>query len=278
MSKNFFGSMDWNWIMEFLNHRIGDKLVQRMVKRFLKAGVMEDGELIKSEEGCPQGSSISPILSNSYLHYTLDLWFEKVFRQSCAGYTRLIRFADDFVVCFQHEKDAKRFREELETRLGKFGLEVEPSKTKVIEFGRYAASNAAKGGEKPATFDFLGFTHYCGTRRDGTGFRVKRITARKKFKAKLAAFKEWLKKVRTMKTAELWDTVKAKLRGHYAYYGVTDNAKGISRFAYEVRKLLHKWLNRRGKRGCLSWVKFDEMLARFPLPAPRIMVSMYKSR
>ena len=186
--------------------------------------------------------------------------------------------ATRLVVCFQIGKDAERFREELSMRLGKFGLEVEPSKTKVIEFGRNAANTAAARGEKPATFDFLGFTHYCGTKRDGTGFRVKRKTARKKFTAKIAAFKEWLKKARTMKTAELWDTTKAKLRGHYAYYGVTDNFEGIKRFAYEVRNLLFKWLNRRGKRGSLNWDKFSEMLVRFPLPNPRIMVSMYESR
>jgi hypothetical protein len=152
---------------------------------------------------------------------------------------------------------------------------VEPTKTKVIKFGRFAAENAATKGEKPETFDFLGFTHYCGTRKDGTGFRVKRKTASKKFTAKVAAFKEWLKKARTKKTKELWEEAKAKLRGHYAYYGVTDNSEGIRRFAHEAENLLFKWLNRRGKRGCLSWEKFGKMLELFPLPVPRIKVSMY---
>ena len=273
--KGFFTNMDQSWIMEFLGHRIGDKLVLRMVKRFLRAGIMEDGELLVSDEGAPQGGTISPLLSNLYLHYTLDIWFEKVFRKSCAGFARLIRFADDFVVCFQRGEDAERFREELVKRLGKFNLEVEPSKTKVIKFGRFAAKRAAAKGEKPETFDFLGFTHYCSTKRDGTGFRVKRATASKKFTAKLAAFKDWLKKSRTMKTAELWDNAKAKLRGHYAYYGVTDNTQGIKRFSHEVKNLLFKWLNRRGKRGCLNWQKFNKMLELFPLPEPRIKVSMY---
>jgi RNA-directed DNA polymerase len=273
--KGFFTNMDQSWIMKFLGHRIGDKLVLRMVKRFLRAGVMEDGELLVSDEGAPQGGTISPLLSNLYLHYTLDIWFEKVFRKSCAGFARLIRFADDFVVCFQRGEDAERFREELVKRLGKFNLEVEPSKTKVIKFGRFAAKRAAAKGEKPETFDFLGFTHYCSTKRDGTGFRVKRATASKKFTAKLAAFKDWLKKSRTMKTAELWDNAKAKLRGHYAYYGVTDNTQGIKRFSHEVKNLLFKWLNRRGKRGCLNWQKFNKMLELFPLPEPRIKVSMY---
>jgi len=273
--KGFYNNMDQSWIMDFLGHRIGDKLVLRMIKRFLKAGIMEDGELLVSDEGAPQGGSISPIISNIYLHYALDIWFEKVFRKSCTGSARLIRFADDFVVCFQGAEDAARFSEELIKRLGRFNLEVEPTKTKVIKFGRFAAKNAATKGEKPETFDFLGFTHYCGTKKDGTGFRVKRKTAGKKFTAKLAAFKEWLKKARTMKTRELWEEARAKLRGHYAYYGITDNIMGIRRFGYEAKNLLFKWLNRRGKKGCLSWEKFNKMLELFPLPEPRIKVSMY---
>lgn len=277
--KGFYDNMDQNWIMEFLGHRIGDKLVLRMVKRFLKAGIMEDGELLASDEGAPQGGSISPILSNIYLHYALDIWFEKVFRKSCTGFARLIRYADDFVVCFQRGGDAERFCVELGERLGKFNLEVEPTKTKVIKFGRFATKEAAAKGEKrPETFDFLGFTHYCSTKRDGTGFRVKRKTASKRFTAKVAAFKEWLKKSRTLKTKDLWGTAKAKLRGHYAYYGVTDNSRGIARFAYEVKNLLFKWLNRRGRRGCLNWEKFNRMLELFPLPVPRIKVSMFETR
>jgi RNA-directed DNA polymerase len=273
--KGFYDNMDQNWIMEFLGHRIGDKLVLRMVKRFLKAGIVEDGKWLASDQGAPQGGSISPIISNIYLHYVLDLWFEKVFRKGCEGFARMTRFADDFVVCFQREEDAKRFCVELGERLGKFNLEVEPTKTKVIKFGRFAARRAAVRGEKPETFDFLGFTHYCSTNRAGTGFRVKRKTASKRFRTKLAEFKAWLKKARTLKTKELWETAIAKLRGHYAYYGVTDNTQGIRRFAREVENLLFKWLNRRGRRGCLSWEKFNRMLALFPLPVPRIKVSMY---
>jgi group II intron reverse transcriptase/maturase len=153
--KGFYDNMDQNWIMEFLGHRIGDKLVLRMVKRFLKAGIVEDGEWVPSDYGAPQGGSISPIISNIYLHYALDLWFEKVFRKSCEGFARMVRFADDFVVCFQREEDANRFCVELGERLGKFNLEVEPTKTKVIKFGRFAAKRAAARGEKPETFDFL---------------------------------------------------------------------------------------------------------------------------
>ena len=273
--KGFFDKVNQEWLMKFLAHRVEDKRVQRMVKRFLKAGVVEDGNVTVSDEGTPQGGVISPLLANIYLHYALDLWFEKGFRKKCTGYARLIRYADDFVVCFQYKPEAERFREELSKRLGKFGLEVEPTKTKVIEFGRFAVERTKRRGEKTETFDFLGFTHYCGTKRDGKGFRMKRVTASKKFSAKLKIFKEWLKKARTLKTKELWETAKAKLRGHYNYYGVTDNLPGIKRFGKEVKKLLFKWLNRRGKRGCLNWQKFNEMLKRFPLPEPRIRVRMF---
>jgi RNA-directed DNA polymerase len=273
--KGFFDNVNQEWLMKFLAHRIEDKRIQRMVKRFLKAGVSEDGSVTVRAEGTPQGGVISPLLANIYLHYVLDLWFERIYRKSCTGTARIIRYADDFVVCFQHKTDAERFRVELGNRLGKFGLEVEPTKTKVMEFGRFAVQNAKRRGERAETFDFLGLTHYCGARRDSKGFRMKRLTSRKKFGAKLKEFKEWLKKARNLKTREIWETAKAKLRGHYNYYGVTDNLRGISRFGQEVEKLLFKWLNRRGKKGCLRWEKFTEMLKRFPLPKPRITVSMF---
>jgi len=273
--KGFFDKVNQEWLMKFLAHRIEDKRIQRMVKRFLKAGVVEDGSVTVSDEGTPQGGVISPLLANIYLHYALDLWFEKVYRKSCTGYARLIRYSDDFVVCFQYKQEAEWFREELVERLGKFGLEVEPTKTKVMEFGRFAVQNAKRRGERAETFDFLGFTHYCGTRKDGTGFRMKRVTSRKKFTAKLKIFKEWLKKARILKTKELWEAAKAKLSGHYNYYGVTDNLRGIARFGEEVKKLLFKWLNRRGKKNCLNGEKFNEMLKRYPLPKPRIRVRMF---
>jgi group II intron reverse transcriptase/maturase len=273
--KGFFDNVDQEWLIKFLAHRIEDKRIQRMVKRFLRAGVSEDGSVTVSDVGTPQGGVISPLLANIYLHYVLDLWFEKVYRKSCSGFARLIRYADDFVVCFRYKLDAERFHMELGKRLGKFELEVEPTKTKVMEFGRFAVQNAKRRGRKAETFDFLGFTHYCSTKWDGKGFRMKRATARKKFVAKLKIFKDWLKKARIMKTKDLWKTAKAKLRGHYNYYGVTDNLPGIKRFGEEVKKLLFKWLNRRGKKNCLNWEKFNKMLERFPLPKPRIRVSMF---
>lgn len=170
------------------------------------------------------------------------------------------------------------FRAELEKRLAKFGLEVAAEKTKVMEFGPLAELKAKARGEKPQTFDFLGLTHFCSRTRDGRRFRMKRVTARKKFKAKLRMFKEWLKINRTLPTPELMKAVAAKLRGHYAYYGVTDNSRGIVRFAFEVQRLLYKWLGRRGKRGSLNWEKFHKLLEKFPLPKPRIMVDLFASK
>jgi group II intron reverse transcriptase/maturase len=273
--KGFFDNVSHEWMMRFLAHRIADKRILRYIKRFLKAGVMEDKAVKRSDEGTPQGGIISPILANVYLHYTLDLWFERKYRKTCQGNARLIRYADDWIACFLREDDATRFRQELEERLSRFGLEVAPEKTKVIEFGPFAESRAKRRGEKPQTFDFLGFTHYCSGARRGSRFRMKRITARKKYNAKVRMFKEWLKANRTVPTRELMEKVIAKVRGHFAYYGVTDNTRGLQRFAKDVRKLLFKWLNRRGKRDCMSWEKFMLLLKKFPLPKPLITVNLF---
>jgi len=276
--KGFFDNVEHEWMMKFLEHRIADKRVLRYIVRFLKAGVMEEGLVKKSDIGTPQGGIISPLLANIYLHYSLDLWFEKVFQKECYGYARLIRYADDFVVCFQQERDAVKFRADLEGRLAQFGLEISPEKTKIIEFGPMAEIKAKREGRKPQTFDFLGFTHYCSRTRDKKRFRMKRKTSGKKFKAAVRRTKEWLNAHRTLPTREIMENIAAKLRGHYAYYGVTDNIKGISRYGYEVRKILHKWLNRRGKRGCVNYEKFNRLLEKFPLPAPSIRVSLWPQR
>lgn len=278
--KGFFDNVDHDCLMRFLAHRISDKRMLRMVKRFLKAGVMEEGKLYVSDEGVPQGGSISPILSNIYLHYALDTWFEKGFRHVCQGAVRLIRYADDFVACFATQANAERFHRDLVPRLAQFGLEVEPTKTKVLAFGPDAPKRAWQSGkQKPETFDFLGFTHYCGRTRNGRGFRMKRVTARKKLRAKLTTMKEWLKEHRAkMITRELWQKVCSQLRGHYSYYGVTDNSPGIIRFYYAVRKLLCKWLNRRSQRKGMTWENFVLMEKRFPLPRPRITVSLFARR
>ena len=276
--KGFFDNVQHEWLMKFLGHRIGDKRVLRYVKRFLISGVFENGEIAATEQGTPQGGVISPLLANVYLHYSLDLWYTRVFSRTCAGRSRLIRYADDFVVCFQRGSDARRFRADLEERLGRFGLEVAADKTKILEFGPMAEPKARARGEKPQTFDFLGLTHYCSRTRNGWRFRMKRLTSRKKFKAKLLAFKEWLKANRTTLVSELMKTVVAKVRGHIAYYGVTDNSRGISRYVREVQKLLFKWLDRRGKRGSMTMEKFTQLLIKFPLPRPLILVNLFGSK
>ncbi|MEZ6152450.1 MAG: group II intron reverse transcriptase/maturase [Pirellulaceae bacterium] len=228
--KGFFDNVDHDWLMKFLAHRIGDKRILRLIKRLLRAGVMEDGSFQVSEQGTPQGGVASPLLANVYLHYVLDLWFERRFRRTCQGSAKLIRYADDFVVCFQQESDAKQFMRELPERLAKFSLEIEPTKTKLLAFGPQALSHSKRmGWRKPETFDFLGFTHYCSKSRDGKRFRMKRVTSRKKLCQKLAVFKEWLKAVRSRTHSS--GSKRTKLCGHYAYYGVT-NHPGIALFAH----------------------------------------------
>jgi RNA-directed DNA polymerase len=260
--------------MMFLSHRIADKRVLRYIKRFLKAGIQEDGEYKSSERGTPQGGVISPLLANIYLHNTLDLWFEKRVKPQCRGYARLIRYADDFVVCFENERDAKCFREEMETRLKAFYLEIAPEKTKRVEFGMFAQSKAKARGERAGTFDFLGFTHYNSRTRNGRRYRMKRKTISKRFSAKVVGYKDWLRANRTLTTQEIMQTTIRKLQGHYSYYGVTDNMQCLINFRYQVRRILFKWLNRRGKRGCYSWDKFEKLLKLFPLPMPRIRVKL----
>lgn len=273
--RGFFDNVDQDQLMTFLAHRIADKRVLRYIKRFLKAGIQEDGAYRASDRGTPQGGVISPLLANIYLHYSLDLWFTRRFAKTCYGTARLIRYADDFVVCFQTEADAKRFRQAMEERLNQFGLEIAPEKTQSIEFGPFAIKRAKARGEKAATFDFLGFTHYCSRSRNGKRFRMKRKTISKRLTAKLKAYKAWLKSNRNLPTPDIIRKTVSKLRGHYGYYGVTDNSKGISAYFYQVRGLLYKWLNRRGKKGCYSWEKFAKLLARYPLPTPRIMVKLF---
>jgi len=273
--RGFFDNVDQDQLMEFLAHRIADKRVLRYIKRILKSGIQEEGVFRTSDRGTPQGGVISPLLANIYLHYTLDLWFERVFRKTCTGICRFIRYADDFVVCFKQETDARRFRLEMEERLNRFGLEIAPEKTKILEFGPMARPRAKERGGKAETFDFLGFTHYCTTSRNGKMFRVGRKSISKRITAKLNLFKEWLRASRTQPTAVIMETAANKLRGHYAYYGVTGNSKSIRNYYYEVERLLFKWLGRRGKRGCLNYEKFKLLLQRFPLPTPHILVKLW---
>lgn len=225
--KGFFDNVDHEWMMKFLEHDIEDKNFLRLVKRFLKAGIMEEGKHIRSDVGTPQGGVISPILANVYLHYVLDLWFEKIVKKRCKGEAYIIRYADDFVCCFQYLEEAELFYLSLGKRLKEFGLMIAENKSKIIEFGRFAEENRSKRGDgKLDTFDFLGFTHYCSKSKNGW-FRVKRKTSKKKQRTKIAKMKIWLKDRMHEPLADTIKTLNKKLIGHYNYYGITDNSRSI---------------------------------------------------
>ena len=276
--KGFFDNVDHKWMMEFLKHRIADPNLLRIISRFLKGGYMEEGRIYKTDNGTPQGGVISPILANVYLHYVLDLWFEKVVRKQCEGQAYIVRYADDFVCCFQHKRDALQFYESLKLRLKKFNLEIAEDKTKVIPFGRFAENNAKRTGNgKPATFDFLGFTHYCGKSKQGK-FRVKRKSSRKKVQGKLKESKEWLKSNRNKNIHLIMERFRRSLVGYYNYYCITDNSRTVDDFKEKIEILLFKWLNRRSQRKSFTWDKFRLFLQMFPLPKPRIRVNIYELR
>lgn len=273
--KGFFDHVDHDWMMKFLKERIEDPNMLRLIVRFLKAGVMEAGIEYDTPEGTPQGGVISPLLANVYLHYVLDLWFQKVARKQCRGKSYMVRYADDFVCCFQYEEDARAFYESLQERLAKFNLELAEDKSRIIAFGKHAEDEAKRnGGQKPDTFDFLGFTHYCGKSRKGS-FRVKRQTSRKKFQSSVARLKEWLRINRHRPVPEIMATMRRKLQGHYNYYGITDNSRALERFEQCAEELLFKWLNRRSQRRSFKWDKFEKLLRKYPLPRPRICVRIY---
>lgn len=273
--KGFFDHVDHNWLVKFLEHRIADPNIIRLVKRMLRAGVMENGNFQDTEEGTPQGSCVSPVLANVYLHYVLDLWFVKKVKQQIRGTGEMVRYADDFVCCFQYKSDAENFLSALRIRLAKFGLSLAEEKSKIIEFGRFANENSQKNGKRPGTFDFLGFTHYCGKSKMGH-FRVKRKTSKKKMRSKLTEFKTWIKETRNkMKLNDIMEVIKTKLTGHYRYYGITDNSIMMRNFYSKIIQLTFKWLNRRSQRKSFEWPSFTKYLRSNPLPLPRIFINVY---
>jgi len=275
--KGFFDNVEHDWLIKFLEHDIADKKFIGIIKKFLKAGVMEDGKYLDSEMGTPQGNGASPILANVYLYYVLDMWFEERIKRQSKGEAYLIRYADDFVCCFQYKSDAELFYGKLIERFKRFGLELALEKTKIVEFGRFATANRAKRGErKPETFDFLGFTFYCGMNGSKRFFRCKVKTSRKKFLSKAKAVKEWIKNNRALPVKEMIQTINQKLRGHYQYYGVTDNIKGIRNYFKIVRWLLFKWVNRRSQRQSYTTETFfNGLLKTFPLLEPKICTSLF---
>lgn len=272
--KGFFDNVNHDWLMRFLEHRIKDPVFLRTIKRFLKAGVMEDGALTNSDTGTPQGGLVSPVLANVYLHYVLDLWFEKKFAGSCQGRARLVRYADDYVACFTHEREARRFMTEMTERLAKFGLEVEPGKTALLRFGNRAAKECRQDGVKrPATFNFLGFTHYVGKSRKGR-FVVGRKTQRERIAKKLKDVSRRLAKLRTQGGKAMMHYAKRHLCGHVAYYAVSGNARQIRNYAYLISRLLFKWLNRRSQRRSINWAKFSKVLKGW-MPSLSIRHNLY---
>jgi len=273
--KGFFDHVDHKWMMECLRQRISDPSFLRLIGRFLRAGIMEEGKHIETEEGTPQGGILSPVLSNIYLHYVLDLWFERRLKRELSGYAEENRYADDFVICLQNKEDGERVLEAVRERFAKFGLSLSEEKTRLIEFGRYARANREKRGENPTTFDYLGFTHFIDRSRRGN-FKVGRKTSKKKFRAKMEAINEWLKSVRNaVKLKEWWAVLRAKLLGHYRYYGISGNFRGIERYYLRVLALVYKWINRRSQRRSYTRKGFTQYLEYYSLPKPRIYRNLY---
>jgi len=274
--KGFFNHVSHEWMMKFLGHRITDSNLLRIIHRFLKGGVMEDGVVHASDEGTPQGGLVSPVLANIYLHYVLDLWFEKLFARQCRGKAYLVRYADDFVACFQLKEDADRYMAALVERLASFNLEIEPTKTQLLRFGSFAESMCKKEGlAKPATFNFMGFTHFVTRGRKG-GFLVGRLTERKRVRRKLKDLNERLRSLRKQGGKAMQEYAKRHADGHLQYYGISGNYRGVKTYLHCVGRLLFKWLNRRSQRKSLNWDRFNEILRQGRLlPKARIVHNLY---
>jgi RNA-directed DNA polymerase len=268
--RDFFGQLDRAWLRKFLGHRIADKRVLRLVDKWLAAGVIEDGTWSETPQGSPQGASVSPLLANIYLHYVLDLWADWWRRHVARGDVIIVRFADDFVMGFEDYQDACRFLHDLRERFAKFGLELHPGKTRLIEFGRFAAANRQKrGAGKPETFDFLGFTHICAKMRDGR-FWVRRITVSKRVRAKLAEVKDQLRRRQHLPVPEQGRWLGSVVRGHCAYYAVPGNRKAVAAFRTQVTRHWHVALRRRSQRSRLDWKRMNRLANRW-LPPARVV-------
>jgi group II intron reverse transcriptase/maturase len=274
--KGFFDHVSHDWMMKFLQVRIRDSSLLLLIRRFLKAGYMESGLLVRTDEGTPQGGNLSPMLANIFLHYVLDLWFVKRVQRRVCGQCYLVRYADDFVCMVQNRQIAREIEAMLRERFAKFGLTLHPEKTRTISFGRFERQNARRDSRRANTFDFLGFTHFCGLSRKGT-FLLGRKTSGKKFRKACTEINNWLRQIRgVMRIKDLWSLLAAKLRGHYNYYGVSGNSRMIMRFGYVTIRAVIKWLNRRSQRRSFTWEQLNAYLAHYRLPRPRIVHNLYK--
>lgn len=268
--RDFFTKLDREWLGKFLEHRIADRRVLRLIGKWLSAGVVEDGEWSQTVEGAPQGASASPLLANVYLHYVFDLWAQWWRSRNAHGDVIIVRFADDFIVGFEHEDDARRFLADLRERFAKFGLELHPDKTRLIEFGRHAVvRRAARGLGRPETFDFLGFTHLCGKSKKGR-FWLRRITIAKRMRAKLSEINDQLKRRRHQPIPEQGQWLASVVRGHRAYYAVPGNTDAVAAFRTQVTRSWFKALRRRSQRTRLNWTRMDRIAKRW-LPPARVI-------
>jgi group II intron reverse transcriptase/maturase len=267
--RSYFDAIVRSQLMALIERRIGDRNILRLIQKWIHIGVVEDGRLLVTETGTGQGQVISPLLANIYLHYVLDEWFEQEVKPRLRGKAAEIRYADDFILCFQYREDAERVRQVLSKRFAKYGLTLHPEKTRLLTFGR-SALPSRPGGPQPATFDFLGFTHVCARSRRGR-FTIHVRTMRKRLRRSVKAVAQWCQQHRHDPVATQAAALNAKLRGHYQYYGRPTNYRGLWRFHRVVRRLWHKWLNRRTRGKTLDWRSFAQLLLRHPLLPPRIM-------
>src|SRR5579859_8105191 len=266
--RGFFDSIDHEWLVKFVEHRIADQRVVRLIQKWLNAGVLEDGKRMRVEEGTPQGGSASPLLANIYLHYVFDLWALSWRQKHASGDVIVVRFADDVVVGFQSRSDAERFWKELGERFAKFRLELHPEKTRLLEFGPFAADNRKKRGQgKPETFNFLGFTHICAKKRSNGYFTVLRQTIRKRLQAKLSEVKAELRRRMHHPVPELGNWLRAVVGGHFRYYGVPMNAPALHLFRFQVGRLWHRALSRRSQNGRVLWDRMRRLIDRWLPPA-----------
>jgi len=273
--KGFFDHMSHEWTMKFVEYYIQDPNILWLIKKYLKTGVLEAGVYQTNEVGSAQGNIISPLLANIYMHHVLVLWYKAYFEKQGQGNSFLVVYADDYLAGFEHKRETESYYKEMQERLKKYGLELERSKSRLLEFGRYAKERRQRKGKgKPETFNFLGFTFYCGETQAGR-FCVKAKTDGKRYRTKIKEMKKWLKSQRNVPLKKVMGTLNRKLSGHYRYYGITYNIPMLCKYHYDVTKLLYKWMNRRSQKKSYNWEGFKQMLDYYPLAYPKRYFNLY---